>query len=73
MQRNIRQFREMRVSRGPHLGLTRIFLHDIVQMKFERFEIGLFYPLKNIDDDTCEAVFVEVDFLIVGYLSNFAS
>ena len=63
----------MRIPSHPNLRLARIFLNDISQVELQRFDIRrLAHTLEDIDHDGCEAVFVQVDFLVVGDLTDFA-
>ena len=42
-------------------------------MEFESFDIWFFHPFEYVDDDAGEAVCIEVDFLIIWDLADFAA
>lgn len=41
-------------------------------MEFQRIGVWLLDSLEDIEDDTGETFFVEIDFLVVGYLTDLA-
>lgn len=63
----------MCLSGCPHFRLSSIFVDDVVKVEFEGFNVRLLYSLENVDDNRSEAVFVEVDFLVVWNLAYFAA
>ena len=62
----------MRLRRRPDFHVVGIFIDNVVQVEFQSFGVGLLNSFQNIDNDACETVCIEIDFLVVWYLSNLA-
>jgi hypothetical protein len=74
--RGVREFTEDRINRAPHFDGVSVGIDDVFQVRGERRAVdggaraGLAYALGDVEDDTGEAIFVEVDFLVVWYLAD---
>lgn len=70
-----RQFRKLGIGNTPYFHRIQIRINDIFQMSSHSRTIGRWartgctYSLGDIEDDTCEPIFIQVDFLMVGNLS----
>jgi hypothetical protein len=60
----------------PDLGFGRIIRNDVLEMVFECIFIGcgfrVWEALVEFDDDACEAIFVEEDFLVIRDFADIA-
>jgi len=64
------------LTAGPDLGFGRVIGNDVLEVVFERIFIGCGFgvwdALVEFDDDACEAVFGDKDFLVVRDFANVA-
>lgn len=62
----------MRFASRPDLRLACVFFYDVVEVELQSFDIRFLYSFEDVDNDASEAVFIEVHFLVIRHLTNFA-
>lgn len=73
--RYIRQFRKLSISNRPYFHSVQIGINNILQMSRHSRSVGRWAGARSADSlgdieyDTGEAIFVQIDFLMVGNLS----
>lgn len=73
---DLRKLRIHRIARTPYLDGINIGSNNIFQVRCQGCAIGSWSAprqansLCDIENNTCEAILVEVDFLVVWYLAN---
>ena len=70
---NVRQLSKVDFSSRPDFCIACVLVYDVVKMEFQSFDVRLVHSFENVDDDAREPVFVEIDFLIVRDLADFAA
>jgi hypothetical protein len=72
----VRELRKHRVTCTPHFDSVVVRINDVFQMRGQRSAIhcraapSQADPLRNIEDNACEAIFVQVDLLVVWHLTD---
>lgn len=75
---SLRELRECRASGAPYFDGVDISVYDVFQVRCEGRAVGGWsaawhaHALCDVEDDAGEAVLVEVDLLMVGYLPDSA-
>jgi len=67
-------FHERRRIHRPHFRIRDVVVDDVFEVVLQGLGVcfAVFDTLEDVEDDACEAVAVEVDFLCVGDLSDLA-
>ena len=72
----LRHFGKRRRAGFPEACRIVRVARNVVEVELQRFfivaRLGLVEPLRDIEDDACEAVGIKVDFLVVGDLADVA-
>lgn len=74
--RDVRQVGELGASRAPDFEQVRVGVDNVLEVDGQRGAVGGVGAasgadaLGDVEDDACEAFFVEVDFLIIGDLAD---
>jgi hypothetical protein len=78
-EKYVREFRKLRVGCVPHFHGVDITSNNVLQMGRQSGAIDggtctwEADPLRDVEDDGCEAVFVEIDFLVIRDLADCAN
>lgn len=74
--RDVRQVGELRACRAPDFEEVRVRIDNVLEVDGQRCAVGgvgaasRADALGDVEDDACEAFFVEVDFLVIGDLAD---
>ena len=64
------------MTTSPDLGFGRVIGNDVLEVVFECIFVGCGFGVRNalveFDDDACETVFCDEDFLVVGDFTDVA-
>lgn len=75
-RKDVRQVGELRHGRAPDFEQVGVGIHDILEVDGQRGAIGGVGAasgadaLGDVEDDACEALLVQVDFLVIGDLAD---
>lgn len=73
---DVREFGELSITRIPHFDGIVVGIYDVFQVRSQGCAVDgrscsrQAHAFRDVKDDACEAIFVQVDFLVVGHLTD---